>query len=88
MQSAGTACVTAGGSGCSLRDAYVEDWIERNLAPLVSQLAPELRHYLSMDYIVESSTCRVSASSIGLTADKIKPDLALSTYGIQNETVA
>jgi phage protein D len=39
-------------------------------------------------YTVEPSTCRVSAPSIGLTADKIKPDLALSTYGIQNETVA
>src|SRR5476649_1180879 len=32
------------------RDAYVEDWIQRNLAPLVSQLAPDLRHYLGMDY--------------------------------------
>ncbi|MGH8350425.1 MAG: hypothetical protein ACRES5_28240 [Pseudomonas sp.] len=32
------------------RDAYVEDWIERNLAPQVSQLAPDLRHYLGMDY--------------------------------------
>jgi hypothetical protein len=39
-------------------------------------------------YTVEQSTCRVSAPSIGMTADKIKPDLALSTYGIQHETVA
>lgn len=32
------------------REAYVEDWIERYLAPLVQDLTPELRHYLGMDY--------------------------------------
>lgn len=32
------------------RDAYVEEWIERHLAPQVEQLDPELRHYLGMDY--------------------------------------
>lgn len=32
------------------REAYVEDWIERCLAPLVQALTPELRHYLGMDY--------------------------------------
>ncbi|WP_045884651.1 phage protein [Pseudomonas chlororaphis] len=32
------------------REAYVEDWIERYLAPLVQELTPELRHYLGMDY--------------------------------------
>lgn len=32
------------------RDAYVEEWIERNLAPVVKQLTPELRHFLGMDY--------------------------------------
>ncbi|MDD1016847.1 hypothetical protein [Pseudomonas rubra] len=32
------------------RDAYVEEWIERNLAPVVAQLNPDLRHFLGMDY--------------------------------------
>jgi len=32
------------------RDAYVEEWIERHLVPVVQQLDPELRHYLGMDY--------------------------------------
>ncbi|CAI8989395.1 hypothetical protein [Pseudomonas chlororaphis] len=32
------------------REAYVDDWIERYLAPLVHELTPELRHYLGMDY--------------------------------------
>ncbi|WP_448092481.1 hypothetical protein [Pseudomonas lini] len=32
------------------REAYVEDWIERYLAPLIEELTPELRHYLGMDY--------------------------------------
>jgi phage FluMu gp28-like protein len=32
------------------RDAYVEEWIERNLVAVVKQLDPELRHFLGMDY--------------------------------------
>lgn len=32
------------------RDAYVEEWIERHLAPVVALLNPELRHFLGMDY--------------------------------------
>ena len=33
------------------REAYVEDWIRRNLTPLMQQvLAPDLRHFLGMDY--------------------------------------
>ncbi|MDD0973817.1 hypothetical protein [Pseudomonas fontis] len=32
------------------RDAYVEEWITRNLAPVVTQLNPDLRHFLGMDY--------------------------------------
>lgn len=32
------------------RDAYVEEWIERQLVPVVAQLNPELRHFLGMDY--------------------------------------
>lgn len=32
------------------REAYVEGWIERYLAPLIQGLTPELRHYLGMDY--------------------------------------
>ncbi|APC14538.1 hypothetical protein BLL42_01860 [Pseudomonas frederiksbergensis] len=32
------------------REAYVDDWIERYLAPLLLALTPELRHYLGMDY--------------------------------------
>lgn len=32
------------------RDAYVEEWIERHLAPVVAALNFELRHFLGMDY--------------------------------------
>lgn len=33
------------------RDAYVDDWIGRYLTPLMQQaLAPDLRHFLGMDY--------------------------------------
>lgn len=32
------------------RAAYVDDWIERYLVPLLLALTPELRHYLGMDY--------------------------------------
>ncbi|PMY62092.1 MULTISPECIES: hypothetical protein [Pseudomonas] len=32
------------------REAYVDEWIERYLAPLMQELTPELRHYLGMDY--------------------------------------
>lgn len=34
----------------SRRDAYVEEWIERNVAPLIKQLNPSLRHYYGHDY--------------------------------------
>lgn len=32
------------------RDGYVEDWIERNLAPVMRQLDPSLRFYYGHDY--------------------------------------
>jgi phage FluMu gp28-like protein len=32
------------------RDAYVQDWIERYLAPVIRQLDPGLRFYFGMDY--------------------------------------
>lgn len=32
------------------RDAYVQDWIERYLAPVVRQLDPSLRYYYGHDY--------------------------------------
>jgi phage protein D len=39
-------------------------------------------------YTVDKSVCRVSAPSITLAQENTKPDLALSTYGIQKEVVA
>ena len=39
-------------------------------------------------YTVDQEVCRVSAPSIGFTMDNSKPDLALSTYGIEHEVVA
>jgi phage protein D len=39
-------------------------------------------------YTVDLDTCRISAPSISMTQDSTKPDLALSTYGIQQEVVA
>lgn len=39
-------------------------------------------------YVVDLEVCRVSAPSIGFTLDNNKPDLALSTYGIEHEVVA
>jgi hypothetical protein len=36
-------------------------------------------------YTVELSLCRVSASSISLSVDMSNPDLALSTYGYQQD---
>lgn len=42
----------------------------------------------SSGYIVDKEVCRVSAPSISLTLENTKPDLALSTYGIQHEVVA
>ncbi|MDG9783696.1 hypothetical protein [Metapseudomonas otitidis] len=32
------------------RDAYVEEWIERNLKPVMAQLDPSLRFYAGQDY--------------------------------------
>lgn len=32
------------------RDAYVEEWININLAPVVAKLDPAMRHFLGMDY--------------------------------------
>ncbi|KAB0545430.1 hypothetical protein F7R01_24010, partial [Pseudomonas argentinensis] len=32
------------------REAYVDDWIERYLAPLITTLNGSLRHFLGMDY--------------------------------------
>jgi len=32
------------------REAYVADWIDRNLAPVAKLLNPELRHFFGMDY--------------------------------------
>ena len=32
------------------REAYVHDWIDRELAPVMAELDPELRHFLGMDY--------------------------------------
>lgn len=32
------------------REAYVEDWIERYLAPALASLDPSLRHFFGMDY--------------------------------------
>lgn len=32
------------------REAYVDDWIDRYLAPLIQALDPQLRHFLGMDY--------------------------------------
>jgi phage FluMu gp28-like protein len=32
------------------REAYVEDWIDRYLAPVIPTLDPVLRHFLGMDY--------------------------------------
>jgi phage FluMu gp28-like protein len=32
------------------REAWVNEWIERNLAPLIPQLNPQWRHFLGMDY--------------------------------------
>jgi phage protein D len=39
-------------------------------------------------YTVDKSVCRISAPSISMTQEITKPDLALSTYGIQHEVVA
>ncbi|WPN60428.1 phage late control D family protein [Pseudomonas sp. P9_31] len=39
-------------------------------------------------YIVDKTLCRISATSISMTLKNTKPDLALSTYGIQHEAVA
>ena len=39
-------------------------------------------------YTVDQEVCRVSAPSIGFTMDSSKPDLALSTYGIEHEVLA
>lgn len=39
-------------------------------------------------YTVDKEVCRISAQSINLTLANTKPDLALSTYGIQHEVVA
>ncbi|WP_256665118.1 hypothetical protein [Pseudomonas sp. SLFW] len=32
------------------REAYVDDWIDRYLTPLIPVLDPQLRHFLGMDY--------------------------------------
>jgi len=39
-------------------------------------------------YIVDMESCRISAPSISMTLENTKPDLALSTYGIEREVVA
>ncbi|WP_212633388.1 hypothetical protein [Pseudomonas fluorescens] len=39
-------------------------------------------------YTVDKTVCRISAPSISMTQENTKPDLALSTYGIQHEVVA
>lgn len=39
-------------------------------------------------YTVDKEVCRISAPSIGFTLNNTKPDLALSTYGMQQETLA
>ncbi|WP_242460987.1 hypothetical protein [Pseudomonas sivasensis] len=39
-------------------------------------------------YTVDKEVCRISAPLINLSLNNTKPDLALSTYGIQHEVVA
>jgi phage protein D len=53
-------------------------------------LITSARHEMTRSggYTVDLETCRVSAPSISMTQDSSKPDLALSTYGIQQEVVA
>lgn len=53
-------------------------------------LITSARHEMTRSggYIVDLESCRVSAPSISMTQDRTKPDLALSTYGIQQEVVA
>ncbi|MGF6098903.1 phage late control D family protein [Pseudomonas sp. 18175] len=51
-------------------------------------LSAQHRMTRSGGYTADTEVCRVSAPSIGLTLDNNKPDLALSTYGIEREVVA
>lgn len=53
-------------------------------------LITSARHEMTRSggYIVDMEACRISAASISMTLENTKPDLALSTYGIEREVVA
>jgi phage protein D len=51
-------------------------------------LSAQHRMTRSGGYTADIEVCRVSAPAIGMTLDSNKPDLALSTYGIEHEVVA
>ncbi len=53
-------------------------------------LITSARHEMTRSggYIVDMESCRISAPSISMTLENTKPDLALSTYGIEREVIA
>ena len=55
------------------REAYVSDWIERNLAPLIPMLNPELRHFLGMDYARHRDFSIICPMSVDLTRHRDVP---------------
>ena len=55
------------------REAYVSDWIERYLAPLIPTLNPELRHFLGMDYARHRDFSIICPMSVDLARHRDVP---------------